>query len=387
MLLYIHVPFCIGKCDYCAFFSEKYVSGEVEQYVCRVVREMEIKSRQITHPVVTSVYIGGGTPSLLASSQFAMIFEAVHRCFALSKDVEITVEANPESVLRPGLLSELLTMGVSRISLGVQSFQEKFLRILGRPHTVQDAENAVTAVHEAGFTNVSADLIWGLPDQTEELWLEDLDRAATLGPTHLSCYGLSLEAGTALNARICGGEVAVPGEDECAAMYLRGSDFLESCGYAQYEISNYARPGYASRHNIGYWESDEYLGLGPSAVSTIGARRWTNPANLTEYALYVAAGCPERDLECLSAFTREQEMVMLSLRMSKGLDLKRFKALTGHDFLQCTRSSVERLCSSDLARLRFGHLQLTRKGMLLSNSIIGMLLDLMTDMPEHMENT
>lgn len=387
MLLYIHTPFCVRKCAYCAFYSELYRSDQADLYVARVVEEMAVRAGRLASSRLTSVYFGGGTPSVLSLHQLGAILERVSRHFVLVDGVEITLEANPESALRPGFLAGLPGLGVNRLSLGVQSFQDELLRMLGRPHSGQEAEQAITAAHAAGLTNISLDLIWGLPSQTEAGWLDDLRRAVALGPEHLSCYGLSLEEGTGLAARVAQGELVLPDEDVGADMYLRGSEFLESCGYAHYEISNYARPGRESRHNAGYWAQDEYLGLGPSAVSTCGARRWTNPADLSEYVRCVAAGCPEMNMEKLSARVRGQELVMLSLRTSRGLDLERFKARTGHDFLQFTRPSVEHLCSRGLARLRSGHLQLTRKGMLLSNSIIGMLLDYMDGMPEHTEDT
>lgn len=387
MLLYVHVPFCVRKCAYCAFYSEPYRADNAELYIAQVLAEMAARAGRLCSNRVTSVYFGGGTPSVLSLEQLGAVLDAVRRHFVLVDGAEVTLEANPESALRPGFLPGLPGLGVNRLSLGVQSFQDEFLRMLGRPHSGREAEAAVTAAHAAGLTNVSLDLIWGLPGQTEAIWLEDLRLAVALGPEHLSCYGLSLEQGTTLAERVARGELDLPDEDEGVGMYLRGAEFLESRGYLHYEISNYARPGRESRHNAGYWAQDDYLGLGPSAVSTCGARRWTNPADLAEYARCVTAGCLEMNVEKLSARIRGQELVMLSLRTSGGLDLERFKAWTGHDFLRFTRPSVEQLRSRGLARLRSGHLQLTRKGMLLSNSIIGMLLDLMEGMPEHTEDT
>lgn len=383
--LYVHVPFCVRKCAYCAFYSEPYRARNAALFIDQVMTEISVRAGRIGAARVASVYIGGGTPSVLSQEQLGAVLDCVRRCFSVVAGAEITVEANPESALRSDFLAGLPDLGVNRLSLGVQSFRDDMLRLLGRLHSGREAELAFGAARAAGLTNIGLDLIWGLPGQTVAAWLEDLRRAVALGPEHLSCYGLSLEEGTPLAARAVRGELALPDEDESVGMYLDGSEFLESRGYAHYEISNYALPGRESRHNAGYWAQDDYLGLGPAAVSSWGARRWTNPADLAEYARCVEAGCPEMNVEKLSARIHGRELVMLSLRTSGGLNLERFKAQTGQDFLQYTRPFVEQLCSRGLARLRSGHLQLTRRGMLLGNSVIGMLLDLLDDMPEHME--
>lgn len=386
MLLYIHVPFCVRKCTYCAFHSVTFQSEDALRYTALVALELNMRMARRAPARVNSVFFGGGTPSILELGQVEEILRTVRARCVVTDDAEITLEANPESVTRPGFLPGLRRLGVNRLSLGVQSFQDELLRMLGRPHGAAEAVDAVRAARAARFDNLSLDLIWGLPGQTQESWRADLLQAAALGPEHLSCYGLSLEDGAPLASRVARGELALPDEDESARMYMQGSEFLEARGYAQYEISNYARPGRESRHNFGYWTSEDYIGLGPSAVSTLDSRRSTNPADLDEYARWVAAGCAGMNVEQLSERTLGQEMVMLSLRTRQGLDLECFKVRTGHDFLRFTRPSVEQLCSKGLAGLRSGHFHLTRKGMLLSNSIIGLLLELMDGMPEHTEH-
>ncbi|MGE4441161.1 MAG: radical SAM family heme chaperone HemW [Desulfomicrobium sp.] len=379
MLLYVHVPFCVRKCGYCAFHSGPFSRDAARFYVRQVLREMADWGRVLGRVPVESVYFGGGTPSLLEAGQIAALLEAADSAFSLSAGVEITLEANPDSALEDGFLGSVRGLGVNRLSLGVQSLRDDALIMLGRPHDGSQARLAAHAAREAGFLNLSLDLIWGLPGQNVERWLDDLRGAVELAPEHISCYGLSLEDGVPLTRQVEEGALALPDEESAARMYLDGSEFLESCGYAHYEISNYARPGRESRHNRGYWAGNEYLGLGPAAVSTIKDRRWSNPTGLKDYAAAVAKGSMRCEVEVLSARTRLQEMVMLSLRTREGLDLEKFKATTGTEF-PWRHPAVEQLRSSGLACLRAGHLQLTRKGMLVSNSVIEMVLGILDRM-------
>ena len=379
MLLYVHVPFCVRKCGYCSFHSGPFSAGAARAYVQLVLREMAARGQSLGRVPVESVYFGGGTPSLLESGQIEAMLQGAAASFDLGADAEITLEANPDSALRPGFLGSVRGLGVNRLSLGVQSLQDDLLAMLGRPHDGRQARMAVEAARKSGFSNLSLDLIWGLPGQSLERWMDDLAAAVALAPEHLSCYGLSLEEGTALARKVEEGDLGLPGEETQARMYLDGSQFLESVGYAHYEISSYTRPGRESRHNQGYWAGKDYLGLGPAAVSTIGDRRWSNPAALREYASVVTGGGEANEMEELSAQTRRQEMVMLALRTAGGLDLEKFKATTGTEF-PWRHPAVEQLRSSGLVRPRDGHLQLTREGMLVSNSVIEMVLGMLDRM-------
>lgn len=379
MLLYVHVPFCVRKCGYCAFHSGPFSRDAAEAYVEMVLREMKAWGRTLGRVAVETVYFGGGTPSLLEPGQVEALLQGAGACFNLDADAEITLEANPDSVLRPGFLGSMRRLGVNRLSLGVQSLQDDLLAMLGRPHDGRQARRSVLAARDSGF-NLSLDLIWGLPGQTLKRWMDDLAEAAALAPEHLSCYGLSLEDGTSLARQVEEGDLDLPGEETQARMYLDGTQFLESVGYAHYEISSYARPGRKSRHNQGYWAGKDYLGLGPAAVSTIGDRRWSNPVAFEEYASVVNGGGGTNEVEVLSAQMRRQEMVMLALRTAGGLDLEKFKATTGTEF-PWRHPAVEQLRSSGLVRHRDGHLQLTREGMLVSNSVIEMVLGIVDRMP------
>jgi putative oxygen-independent coproporphyrinogen III oxidase len=378
MLLYVHVPFCVRKCGYCAFHSGPFSRDAAGAYVEMVLREMKAWGRTLGRVAVETVYFGGGTPSLLEPGQVEDLLQGAGACFNLAADAEITLEANPDSVLRPGFLGSIRRLGVNRLSLGVQSLQDDLLVMLGRPHDGRQARRSVQAARDSGF-NLSLDLIWGLPGQTLKRWMDDLAEVAALAPEHLSCYGLSLEDGTSLARQVEEGDLDLPGEETQVRMYLDGTQFLESVGYAHYEISSYARPGRKSRHNQGYWAGKDYLGLGPAAVSTIGDRRWSNPVAFEEYASVVTGGGGTNEVEVLSAQMRRQEMVMLALRTAGGLDLEKFKATTGTEF-PWRHPAVEQLRSSGLVRHRDGHLQLTREGMLVSNSVIEMVLGIVDRM-------
>lgn len=378
MLLYVHVPFCVRKCGYCAFHSGPFSRDAAEAYVEMVLREMKTWGRTLGRVAVETVYFGGGTPSLLEPGQVEDLLQSAGACFNLDADAEITLEANPDSVLRPGFLGSIRRLGVNRLSLGVQSLQDDLLAMLGRPHDGRQARRSVQAARDSGF-NLSLDLIWGLPGQTLKRWMDDLAEVAALAPEHLSCYGLSLEDGTSLARQVEEGDLDLPGEETQARMYLDGTQFLESVGYAHYEISSYARPGRKSRHNQGYWAGKDYLGFGPAAVSTIGDRRWSNPVAFEEYASVVTGGGGTNEVEVLSTQMRRQEMVMLALRTAGGLDLEKFKATTGTEF-PWRHPAVEQLRSSGLVRHRDGHLQLTREGMLVSNSVIEMVLGIVDRM-------
>jgi oxygen-independent coproporphyrinogen-3 oxidase len=385
MLLYVHVPFCTRKCGYCAFHSGRFSREAATEYMQSVLREMQDQARILGPVRLDTVYFGGGTPSLLEPAQIGAVLDAAARCFVLTTGAEITVEANPESALRKGFLDGLRLLGVNRLSLGVQSLHDDLLAMLGRIHDSDQARSAARAARDAGFENLSLDLIWGLPGQDLTRWMQDLAEAVDLEPTHMSCYGLTLEEGTTLTQLVDSGTLVLPDEEEGARMFLMGAEYLESRGFRHYEVSNFAIPGRESRHNSGYWAGRDYLGLGPSAVSTQGHRRWANPADLGAYTTLIVQG-GKRDVEILSEDIRLRETIMLALRTSTGLDLEQLKAMAGNDFPPGFRPAVERLRSSGLVRLDSGHLFLTRAGMLVSNSIIELVLDLLDRVHEDTGN-
>ena len=372
MLLYIHVPFCGRKCAYCAFHSTAYDPEAMDRYVRLVLRDMRARAELVDRRAARTLYFGGGTPSLLEPGQMDALIQAAGKFFGLAGDAEITLEANPESAVRPGFLRDIRRLGVNRISLGVQSLHNGTLRTLGRPHDACLARRAVHAVRDSGFDNLSLDFIWGIPGQTPAMWLDDLAAAADMAPEHLSCYGLTLEEGVSLAHAVERGVMALPDEDTGADMYVRGAEYLAGRGFSQYEVSNFARPERKSRHNRGYWAGEEYLGFGPSAVSTMDSRRWTAPSGLDRYAAFVSGTAGADTEERLSETIARRERIMLALRTREGLDLKTLASAVEPEL----RTALEPLRSGGRVRLENGRLSLTRTGMLVSNSIIEFVLDL-----------
>ncbi|WP_084184740.1 radical SAM family heme chaperone HemW [Desulfonatronum thiodismutans] len=388
MLLYIHIPFCRSKCGYCSFFSIPAPSAtDLEAYLDHLKAEIALWGRRLGRAgirrSVSSIYFGGGTPSLLSLKQMERIASALARTFELAPGLEWSLEANPDSAADPDYLRGLLVLGVNRLSLGLQSLDNKKLEVLGRRHQSAQGVKAFDLARRAGFANISLDLIWGLPGQRALEWLRELETVVNLQPDHLSCYGLTLEEETPLAQAVADGKIELPPENEQAKMFLQGAELLESKGYLHYEISNFSRMGFACRHNQGYWQSQSYLGLGAGAVSTLGGLRWENPKNLKDYAELVRT---ERIGETSAALTpadKVKELVMLSLRTTKGLSLTEYRQRTGQDFLRRHRRLIQVLRQNELIRVHSGLLRLTRSGMLVSNAILERFLQ---DIPGHLPN-
>lgn len=368
MLLYIHVPFCRRKCRYCAFYSEPVGSGEgLSLWARALVADMRRRAAALGRPRVSTVFFGGGTPSLIPPPVLGRILDAAADCFSLDGDAEISMEANPDSV-DASRAAGFRAAGVNRVSLGVQALDDALLAAIGRVHDRAGALRAFEALRRAKFDNVGLDFIWALPGETLEGWKAQLREAAGLSPEHLSCYGLTLEEGTPMfreRASLC-----LPGEEEAGAMYEEGGALLEAAGYGQYEISNYARPGRECRHNMGYWRGEEYLGLGPAAVSFLDGCRISEPADFKTWLAAVREGRDAGETERLSFAERAEELVMLRLRTSAGLTLSEYARLTGRDFVADNRALIEELERRNMAVLADGRFFLTRRGMLVSNAVI-----------------
>jgi len=370
MLLYVHVPFCKSKCHYCAFHSTTSGEAERERYTELAVKELTLWGERLPQQQVSTLFFGGGTPSLLRLDQLERIINTAQKHFRFAPDFECTLEANPDSVAQLTYLNGLRSLGFNRLSLGVQSTSKEMLALLGRPHSPEQARQAVSLARQAGFSNLSVDLIWGLPGQRLSQWLKELNTVISWRPDHLSCYGLSIEPGTEFERRWDNKEIVLPTDDEQAKMFINGADLLESEGYLQYEISNYAQLGFHSRHNLGYWQGREYLGIGPSAVSTVKHLRWQHPLTLDEYQHSIESGRPESSAERLDAITQAKEAIMLHLRTAKGLPFARYKALTGRDFRHDFKPMMTALYNKGLIRLKAGHISFSRTGMLVSDTIL-----------------
>ena len=345
MRLYLHVPFCRRKCAYCSFYSlEKY---DAEEYIASIIRAVQFYGGK----TLDSVYIGGGTPSVLSPSQLTRLMNAVRESFSVPASAEITVEANPESCTAE-FIAAAKAAGINRLSLGVQSLDDRELSAVGRLH---DAVCALSATERAlaAFDNVSCDLIFGLPGQTVRSFSQSLDALISRGVPHISCYNLQVEKGTPLFER----GVTVPDEEAQERLYFLACDRLRAAGYRHYEISNFAKPGFESRHNSAYWTGEDYLGLGPAAHSKLGDTRCS-------FAPDIAAFCAKTDFEFDSRERIDDplfERIMLSLRTDRGLET----ALLPH-----SADYIERLCEGGFASVKNGVLALTDRGFYLSNTII-----------------
>lgn len=374
--LYLHVPFCRAKCAYCAFCSQPLGMNTLQAWADGICAEVALWKRRLAAkgtPEVRTIFMGGGTPSLVPPWAYERIAGALRDAFTIPRGIEWTMEANPDSVDRYAL-ADARSLGVSRLSLGLQSLDDEELAFLGRPHTGEQGVQAFGLARAAGFVNISVDLMWGLPGQRSVHWQRTLRAVAEeMRPEHISAYNLTLERDTPLADAYERGEFTVPHDDEMARMFLHGAELLESQGYMQYEVSNYARMGFACRHNVACWQGRDYLGLGPSAVSTFLGRRFENPRDVGQWLARVHDGSIGDGAEVLNANTRAREMVMLSLRTSAGLSRAAYQTLTGHSFTARHKALLAVLRQNDLVRITADAVRLTRQGQLVSNAIIARL--------------
>ena len=371
--LYIHIPFCKSKCIYCDFYSLPRAEDRMDRYVSALCRQLAEIAQRTTAHTVDSVYLGGGTPSYLGEKRLRRILKTVKKHYHLSRDAEITLEANPDSAGDWRALRSLRRAGMNRLSLGVQSADDGLLRTLGRPHTFAQAEEAAAAARRARIRNLSLDLIYGLPGQDLTGWKDTLERAAALEPEHLSCYGLKVEEGTPLWDMQ--EKMDLPDDDAQADMYLWTVERLEALGYEQYEISNFARPGRASRHNMKYWTLCEYAGFGPGAHSDLGDVRYAYLRSLDTYCAGVEAGVSVLESsEHIPPRERDIEYVMLGLRLTQGISRQEFENRYRLPFAPI-QSVLERFRATGHAALAGGRWRLTPEGFLVSNQIIGQALE------------
>ena len=366
--LYIHVPFCLEKCHYCAFVSEPPKNNELMEYPTLLIRELQLNTKE-ARPL-ESVYFGGGTPSLLKPEQVAKLLAEIAEKVPIRKEVEITLEANPGTVDELSLKA-FRDAGINRISLGIQAFDDHFLKSLGRIHTTEQSRQAFQAARRAGFTNVSIDLIHSLPGQNLDQWRTELRQAVALAPEHISIYGLTVEAGTPFARKYPADSPELADEDLSADMFEYTDEFLTGSGFEHYEIANYARPGYRSRHNSGYWQRDGYLGLGVAAHSFLlegHGVRFSNPSSLEEYRREVTSGQLTRvDEQRLTQSEAMEEYMFLGLRLADGVSLRAFEREFGTYLNSVYGAAVEDLAKLGLLLQTYERVTLTRRGMLLSN--------------------
>ena len=369
--LYIHIPFCISKCDYCDFYSIPFGRSGADwswKYVDALLKEMDLK-RNIAGNLST-VYLGGGTPTLLSAEQVAAILSGVKEIFSIGSGAEITIEANPGTVSERQL-AVLRATGTNRISIGVQSLSGRELCTLGRSHTVEDCFAAVSAARKAGFDNISLDLIYGIPGQDMCIWKNTMQRALELSPEHVSAYELTPERNTPLHAKLTRGVYALPDESLVIEMYYAALEKMKAHGYLHYEISNFAKQGHESVHNLNYWDRGEYLGLGAGAHSYFKGRRTSNRPDLNGYTESINSSVMPVDED--TAVTEQDEfneMIFLGLRKTEGLDMR----LMPDKERLLENKAVAALQGHGLIEIEDFHLRLTVKGLVMSTEVMVRIL-------------
>ena len=372
--LYIHIPYCRQKCPYCAFFSQEQTGDDLALYAELLRQEMSLAAENSAqHHQLDSVYFGGGTPSLMDPHQVEGLIQQARDLFGLAAKAEVTLEANPGTVAFQRL-ADFRQAGITRLSLGIQSFDDRMLRSLGRIHTAQQAREAFTEARRAGFENIGIDLIHALPGQTGAMWLAELQQALQLSPEHVSIYGLTIEDDTPFAEQFADDIPLLPDEDLAAEMFEMADDLLETSGYEHYEIANYARAGFRSRHNSGYWKRDGYLGLGAGAHSFLRdaghGTRFSNVADLEEYRTSLENGIlPRRDVMPLSRPDAMAEHLFLGLRMSAGVQPNVFEREFGTRLQDVFGPKLTMLQGQGLLTETRSGICLTRRGMLLSNRV------------------
>jgi len=375
--LYIHIPFCIQKCAYCDFLSGPADDETVAKYIEALKKEIISQKELAKDYVVTSIFFGGGTPSILSGTQMRNIMELLRKCFEIVSDAEISMEANPGTVTKRKLKA-YRNAGINRISFGLQSTNDDELKSLGRIHTYKDFLKSFSLARECGFENINIDLISAIPNQTVGSWETSVLEILKLNPEHISAYSLIVEEGTPFYEKYGEGapdEDLLPSEEDERLMYQRTEEILEAAGYHRYEISNYAKPEKECRHNLGYWERKEYLGLGLGASSLIRNARFKNCDDLKFYIEHSDDILQIREIEgALSVQEQMEEFVFLGMRKMEGISVKKFEEIFGKSLEECYGEGIDKMKSEKLIEEVEGQLQLTKKGIDISNYVFAEIL-------------
>ena len=370
--IYIHIPFCKRRCIYCDFFSTTQ-SEKKPTYIHALCQELEMRKNYLEGEEIETIYLGGGTPSQLTEKELNEIFTSLYNIYKVKEDAEITLEANPDD-LTPEYVSMLRRLPINRISMGIQTFQEETLKLLHRRHTARQAIEAFQRCREAGFRNISIDLMYGLPGETLDTWKEDLQQAIALHPEHISAYHLIYEEGTALWKLREEHQVEEADEDLSVTLFKTLIYELKQAGYQHYEISNFCLPGLHSRHNSSYWTGKKYLGCGPSAHSFNGSSRQWNIASLDNYLKGIASGKPNYEIEELDLYTRYNDFVITSIRTCWGMSLSRLRSEYSEELYRyCLRMAKSHL-EQGVLEIEEDTLRLTQEGIFISDGIMSDLL-------------
>lgn len=371
--IYIHIPFCASKCSYCDFYSLSGCEHLMPEYQQALLSHLEESAPGMKNYEIDSVYFGGGTPSFYGADRLVEIFNALKLGGKLRLDAEVTVECNPDSI-SPNALKLLRQEGVNRLSLGVQASDNDLLKLIGRRHNFQQAKKALADARQAGFENVSLDLMYGLPSQTKTDWADTLAQIVELHPEHISCYGLKLEEGTAMHKNYYGSPI-LPDEDEQADMYSFAAEMLERYGYKQYEISNFAAPGFESKHNLKYWNLDDYMGFGPGAHSSVGNLRYSYVRDLKAYISGVNRNISIVDeYNSIDPLERAVEYIMLGMRTSRGISREDYRQRCQCDWRPVGKV-LEAFREKGWAELTEDRWHFTVPGFLISNTLISIMLE------------
>ncbi|MBV7328887.1 radical SAM family heme chaperone HemW [Chloroflexi bacterium TSY] len=384
--LYIHIPFCERKCPYCDFNTYAGLEGFFDETIEAISMELAQWQEPLDGRLIQTIYLGGGTPTILSVSQLTQIFDTIHHCFQVDSSCEVTCEANPGAVDREKFRG-LIELGVNRLSIGVQSLQPDELRFLGRIHNVDDVYYAFDFARDAGFRNINLDFMFGLPDQSLERWANSLEQAFALDPEHMSLYSLIVEPNTPLNHWVQSGVVQPPDEDSAAEQYEYAMEQLANGGYYQYEVSNWSKtPDLICQHNMFYWRNQEYIGVGPGAHSHLRQQnsnnnstknwRWGNRKPVAGYIRRIQQGESVVEFcEELMPETAMGETMMLGLRLlHEGVPLKHFRHLHGQNLETVFADEIELLRSSDLLMMDSDQVQLTLKGLMMGNQVFAHFL-------------
>ncbi len=368
--LYLHIPFCHRKCGYCDFYSITSLQHRGD-FVSALLREIELSAPDYQHLKFDTIFLGGGTPTVLDPARIAEIMDALRRHFNISASGEFSIEANPGTV-NPEILSALRQAGFNRLSLGVQSLHDEDLKFLGRIHSAADVFRNFEAARKAGFENINIDLMSAFPGLTRQRFSDTLHTTVNLQPEHISCYTLIFEPNTPFYTRMQRGKLQPVADDEEAAFFEMANRELEQAGYQAYEVSNFARgTENRCRHNLKYWDHEPYIGLGPSAHSFISGRRWRNSRSLGTYLKKIAGGRkPVAEEEILDTATLEFEYIFLHLRLKEGINLSDFQKRFGDNFIQKYESVIKPLAAADLLRQTESEVFLTGKGWLLADEVV-----------------
>lgn len=366
--IYIHVPFCKSKCVYCGFYSTL-SANRLPEYLDALIREIELRKDYLSDNIHT-LYFGGGTPSLLSIDEIAKILHALRGSFVIAPEAEITLEANPEQLNLP-YCEGLQQLGFNRLSIGTQSFQDHVLQFMGRRHTAAQALQAIAIARQAGFSNISIDLIYGVAERNDAQWLDDVRTALQQPIQHLSCYALTAEENSLLYKRIQNGKHVPIDDEQATRQYQQLLQELSNTPFQHYEVSNFAIPGFESRHNSSYWNHTPYLGLGPAAHSFNGQSRQWNPANLNQYLANVEQGITYDEIEVLNEIDLHNEFILLALRTKKGIDLPLFEQRFGTERRQLLQRYFHERVSPEHYEQASHFIRLTEEGLWFADGIAG----------------